>query len=426
MGCAFDRNTFRRTDAQSADSVADHIEKVKRGVELDKTASNIVGALSSYMGIFAKAGGVFVPTKLADVYLKLYAENKADSWRWLAARSLWRFVVPNGTACMVNRPAKDHNTKFAFFRSIIELLTHLSAETGDKRFLFFEELCKLLKDDANWRKSGTELFSLLSTARLIAGNGFGSSRTFLEDLEPEFEIPRDNFNSLFSKAFAQTGFFESWEKTGRTVAVALNPNLDAVLQRRLRFILDHPLTWNGADWPAYIDMQAEDLPQEVSVEYLEEEALEPPIDLAELKKLIPAAKEQMDAAKLLVSTEQLLRFVSALESKRFLILTGLAGSGKTKLAQAFARWITPVRLASDIFSPGSKIAAERTTYFVKRSDNLAIEFWNAENEEHATKVTLPREMITEWASTHLAVIGSKHLNQPLENRIAWRHLNRRP
>jgi energy-coupling factor transporter ATP-binding protein EcfA2 len=35
------------------------------------------------------------------------------------------------------------------------------------------------------------------------------------------------------------------------------------------------------------------------------------------------------------------RFASSLLSKRFLILTGLSGSGKTKLAQAFARWITP-------------------------------------------------------------------------------------
>lgn len=33
--------------------------------------------------------------------------------------------------------------------------------------------------------------------------------------------------------------------------------------------------------------------------------------------------------------------VASLLSKRFLVLTGLAGSGKTKIAQAFARWITP-------------------------------------------------------------------------------------
>jgi 5-methylcytosine-specific restriction protein B len=35
----------------------------------------------------------------------------------------------------------------------------------------------------------------------------------------------------------------------------------------------------------------------------------------------------------------LLRFIGSLASKRFLILTGLSGSGKTKLAQAFALWL---------------------------------------------------------------------------------------
>jgi 5-methylcytosine-specific restriction protein B len=35
------------------------------------------------------------------------------------------------------------------------------------------------------------------------------------------------------------------------------------------------------------------------------------------------------------------RFVGSLLTKPFLVLTGLSGSGKTKLAQAFAQWITP-------------------------------------------------------------------------------------
>ncbi len=42
-----------------------------------------------------------------------------------------------------------------------------------------------------------------------------------------------------------------------------------------------------------------------------------------------------------ISKPLFLRFAAALGSKRFVILTGLAGSGKTKLAQAFARWLTP-------------------------------------------------------------------------------------
>lgn len=48
-----------------------------------------------------------------------------------------------------------------------------------------------------------------------------------------------------------------------------------------------------------------------------------------------------DDVGLHVSDELFLRFVAALGSKRFLILSGLAGSGKTKLAQAFARWLVP-------------------------------------------------------------------------------------
>lgn len=47
------------------------------------------------------------------------------------------------------------------------------------------------------------------------------------------------------------------------------------------------------------------------------------------------------AIGLTVSRDTVLRLIASLLSKRFLILTGLAGSGKTRIAQAFARWITP-------------------------------------------------------------------------------------
>ena len=48
-----------------------------------------------------------------------------------------------------------------------------------------------------------------------------------------------------------------------------------------------------------------------------------------------------------VSQPLLLRVAAALGAKRFLILGGLAGSGKTKLAQAFARWLTPAAEDAD-------------------------------------------------------------------------------
>jgi tRNA A37 threonylcarbamoyladenosine biosynthesis protein TsaE len=98
-----------------------------------------------------------------------------------------------------------------------------------------------------------------------------------------------------------------------------------------------------------------------------------------------------------VTAGSTLRLTSALLSKRFLILTGLAGSGKTKLAQTFARWMTPSRFARDVFAPGSEIHSANVTYYVKDSDILSVEFWNAANEDEATKVSLPRKMIAEWA-----------------------------
>jgi hypothetical protein len=399
----FDRNTFRKTSEESANQVAEYIGKVRQGYvpdpETEKGAANIVGALTSYMGVFNKATGKPTPTELAKVFLALYDINKADSWRWLVARSLWRFVVPNGTACKVNTPAMTQNTTFAFFHAVIQLLTNLSSLPGDQRFLYFEEICKLFEDDRNWPLTGSELFALILTARFNKVSGFGSRRSFLEDLEnkskterSEFDIPRDNFNGLFVKAFAQTGFFQFHG----TVAIALKPDLDSVLQRRLRFILDHPPVWNGGDWSGYLDIQAEDLPKEVTREIVEEPP-ESPVDLEELKDLLTSAAKQFDAAKLVVGNGHILRLASCLVSKRFLILTGLAGSGKTKLAQGFGRWMTPVRESPGVFALGARIPSERAAYFVGREDNLSVEFWNSENEAEATKVVLAREMITEWA-----------------------------
>lgn len=59
---------------------------------------------------------------------------------------------------------------------------------------------------------------------------------------------------------------------------------------------------------------------------------------------LQALREQLHTgftqAGLRVSDGLLLRFAASLLAKRFLILTGLSGSGKTKLAHAFAAWIS--------------------------------------------------------------------------------------
>ncbi len=53
-----------------------------------------------------------------------------------------------------------------------------------------------------------------------------------------------------------------------------------------------------------------------------------------------ALGRDIEKAGLLIETQFLTRFSSSLLTKPFVILTGLSGSGKTKLAQAFTQWIS--------------------------------------------------------------------------------------
>jgi energy-coupling factor transporter ATP-binding protein EcfA2 len=89
----------------------------------------------------------------------------------------------------------------------------------------------------------------------------------------------------------------------------------------------------------------------------------------------------------------LLRFTAALGAKRFLILTGLAGSGKTKLAQALARWITPSSLPPDPFKPGTILKGAQSEYTVIAANSGVVELAS----EDGKLVPLPRVIIEEWA-----------------------------
>ncbi|NPC55188.1 McrB family protein [Caenimonas soli] len=60
----------------------------------------------------------------------------------------------------------------------------------------------------------------------------------------------------------------------------------------------------------------------------------------DISKIVKQFKDDADVAELRIDVDEAHRFFASLLSKRFLIATGLAGSGKTKLAQAFAAWIT--------------------------------------------------------------------------------------
>lgn len=62
--------------------------------------------------------------------------------------------------------------------------------------------------------------------------------------------------------------------------------------------------------------------------------------VTDLAKIVEMFKADADAAELRIDPAEAHRFFASLLSKRFLIASGLAGSGKTKLAQAFATWLS--------------------------------------------------------------------------------------
>ena len=62
--------------------------------------------------------------------------------------------------------------------------------------------------------------------------------------------------------------------------------------------------------------------------------------VADLNALAFVVQAATDSAGLKLQDGMLVRLAASLLTKRFLILTGLSGSGKTKLAHAFAAWIT--------------------------------------------------------------------------------------
>ena len=118
------------------------------------------------------------------------------------------------------------------------------------------------------------------------------------------------------------------------------------------------------------------------------------VDIADIPKLVDSFFSDLQPSNLKFSRPLLSRYCSSQIAKRFLVLTGLAGSGKTKIAHAFAAWITPVTREKDPFEPGSKIGK---TYTITSADHISVEFSNSENQDEGQLITLPRGIVKEWA-----------------------------
>jgi 5-methylcytosine-specific restriction protein B len=129
--------------------------------------------------------------------------------------------------------------------------------------------------------------------------------------------------------------------------------LEQFNQRLVALNLDKgPVGRNGTANPGYLfeltpeaveaivrDMRLNGLPRALAITLNEwktdKESF--PMDAPALLRDFQAA---LMKAGLAYSDSHITRFLASLLAKRFVILTGLSGSGKTRLAQAFAKWIT--------------------------------------------------------------------------------------
>ena len=123
--------------------------------------------------------------------------------------------------------------------------------------------------------------------------------------------------------------------------------------------------------------------------------------------------EALDKANLKYSPVLVQRFLSSLLTKPFVILTGLSGSGKTKLAQAFVQWICANGSGSlsnnKRFKNGEELESQRVIYKVTQSDSSSVTFTQIDTK---VKVTLPYELIYEW----IDVINKNSFDQSTRSR----------
>ncbi|MHB1185188.1 MAG: McrB family protein [Desulfobulbia bacterium] len=80
---------------------------------------------------------------------------------------------------------------------------------------------------------------------------------------------------------------------------------------------------------------------QASVVAMHSNGISPPVEQrSNIINIVAQCHSDLSAAGLICPEELIHRYISSLLAKRFLILTGLSGSGKTKIAHAFAAWLS--------------------------------------------------------------------------------------
>lgn len=120
--------------------------------------------------------------------------------------------------------------------------------------------------------------------------------------------------------------FDIWKDIGLTDEI--NIKLDSNFQSSWKELNNVENNWYSSPWNKWVEFNKK-LPKSTIIK---------PLLYGEKFDFSRFANEAT-ASGLIFSNQLIQRFISSLCTKPFLILSGLSGSGKTKLAQAFVQWI---------------------------------------------------------------------------------------
>lgn len=127
-------------------------------------------------------------------------------------------------------------------------------------------------------------------------------------------------------------------------------------------------------------------------------SLVPQEQINSLKEFVDVFHNEMDVSNCGLRYDQdlLSRFVSSLAARPFVVLSGLAGSGKTKIAQVFTKWLSlEIRGLDNCFYPGQVLSRPQTDMTVVAVDSVGM----IAAQGNGVRAALSYELIDQWVDT---------------------------
>ena len=245
----YPRNAFASSAESSAQKVLDVLARAETGNLLEsssepgKIKDEAFNDMRLFLAVVGGPVGEPFVTEVGNRFRRLADQSPVSGWRWLLTRSMWLYSVPNGSEAAYNKPAKELGIRFNYFDMILRLVVHFSALPRPANTLYFDELFAVLDDDANWSLSSEKLHDKVLDAREALGLEHSEEHgSLLDQLEPQYGVGRDYMNTIFKKAFLQTGLFDLVGASNKIRGMRLDPGAydNPVLGERLRFVLDNP------------------------------------------------------------------------------------------------------------------------------------------------------------------------------------------